>query len=217
MAKYRFFLVAIFITQITACAWAGSVINMPIDGAGQVGYGAHGHTPIQGQGIPISELIYGSNTLNTFAQLSFVTGPGMGQSGNSLLYGPGGGFVIRGCIEAGGRCVKGNSHSIGVRGTFLSAKLVDENGKPMLIATFVEKLNPVLAAILGLPVQSEGTLQLLLSNSTFTGWAVNNVEGGSLNILSEPSSLATLGSSLFGLFLAVGASVILRGNTSSAL
>jgi hypothetical protein len=217
MAKCRFFLIAFFMTQLAACAWAGSVIDMPIGDSGKVRYGTHGHTSLEGGGIAINELIYGSQTLETFGRLSFITGRGMGQSGDSLLYAPGGGFVIHGCIEAGGRCEVGNSRSVGVRGTFLSAKLVNENGKLMFIAQFIERLNPVLAALLGVPIQSRGTLELLLSNSTSCGLVVNNVEGGSLNILSEPSSLATLASSLFGLLLSVGACGIRRGNTTIAL
>jgi hypothetical protein len=215
MAKCRFFLFTFFMTHLAACAWAGSVIDMPIGNAGKVGYSTQGHVPLEGGGLTINELIYGSKTLQTFGQLSLITGRRVGQSGDSLLFAPGGGFVIHGCIEAGGRCEVGNSRSVGVRGTFLSAKLVNENGKLMFIAQFIERLNPVIAAMLGVPIQSRGTLELLLSNTASCGFTVKDVEGGSLNILSEPSSLATLGSSLFGLFLSAGVcGVLRRGNTN---
>jgi hypothetical protein len=221
MVKFYRWIFALSIIHISAFAWAGSVVDMPIGDAGKIRYGIHSHTQLQGSGIAINDLIYGTKTLETFAQLAFTTAKATGQSGGgSLLYGPGGGIVVRGCISRsaneGSSCHKGDFRGVIMRGTFLDAKLVDDNGKLTLIARFVETLNPLLAAMLGVPVQSQGTLDLVLSNLRSYPWIVDKVDGGSLNILSEPSSLATLGSGLLGLFLVVGASVMLRrGNTSS--
>ena len=215
MVKFYRWIFTIFIIHISAFAWAGSVVDMPIGDTGRVRYGIHGHTRLQGAGIAINDLIYGTRTLETFAKLTFTTAKGTGQSGGgSLLYGPGGGIVLRGCVShsanEGSGCHKGDFRGVIMRGTFLDAKLVDDNGKLTLIARFVETLNPALAAMLGVPVRSQGTLDLVLSNLNSYRWTVDRVDGGSLNILSEPSSLATLGSGLVGFFLALGASVILR-------
>jgi len=216
MAKCSRYIVAIFLIHISALAWAGSIVDMPIGDAGKVRYGVHGHTQLQGNGIAIYELIYGTKTLDTLARMSFTTARGMGQSGDSLLYGRGGGIVIRGCIEQNSKqgCHKGDPGGVIMRGTFLDAKLIDDNGQLMLVAEFIEKLNPALAAMLGVPVRSEGTMELFLTNVAARRWAVlDKVDGGSLNILSEPSSIATLGSSLLGLFLAFGVSLIIRRDT----
>jgi hypothetical protein len=209
MAKCSRYIIAIFLIHISAVAWAGSIVDIPVGDTGWVRYGLHGRSVLEGGGIAITELIYGTKTLDTFAKLSFGTARGLGQSGDSLLYGPGGSIVITGCIERAGQqghgCRKGDFRGVLMRATFLNAKLVDDNGKLMLIAQFVERLNPALAAMLGVPDQSLGSMDLLLSNLTSHAWAVDKVDAGSLNILSEPSSLATLGSSLLGLLLAFGA------------
>ena len=106
-------------------------------------------------------------------------------------------------------------------GTLLDAKLFEQNGKVILIAQLVEKLNPALAAQLGVPIQSEGTLELLLSSlDSRPRWIVDRIEGGSLNLmagcrpptpLSEPPSYAILGAGFLGLFV-----LLRRARTRSA-
>jgi hypothetical protein len=211
MAKYYRWSFAILIFHISAFAFAGSVVDMPIGDIGRVRYGPYGHSALEGRHIAIRELISGEKTLYSFASLSFNTAKGMGKSGDSLLYGPGGQIVVRGSVRRG--VGKAPFRGILMRGTFLDAKLVDDDGKLTLVADFVEHLNPLIAAMLGVPVESRGTLDLLLSDHSSHPWIVDRVTGGSLNILSEPPSVATLGSSLLGLLLAVGASgIIRRGN-----
>jgi hypothetical protein len=214
MAKHCRWIFAISLVHISAFAWAGSIVDMPIGDAGKVRYRVHSHTALQGSGVSISELIYGSKKIVANANLSFTTARGIGQSGDSLLYGPGGEILIRGYVGRDGRRPHGSNRDafqgVLMRGTFLNAKLVDDDGKLMLVAKLVERLNPALAAMLGVPVQSEGTLELLLSDSRYCGVAVDKVIGGSLNLLSEPSSLSTLSSSLLVFFLAFGAGVVNR-------
>lgn len=215
MAQRRLFIIAIFLVYMSAFAWAGSLLDIPIGDAGKVRYGNHGHGALQGSGISVAELISGTSTLKTVGgRLSFSTTKGLGQSGDSLLYGTGGQIVMRGCIKESGEhgrwCQKGDIRGVLMRGTFLNARVVDQDGKLFLIAQFIETLNPALAALLGLPVESEGTFDLLLSSVPSRWGNLEQVVGGSLNLLSEPSSIAMLISGLLGLFLPFGVRVISR-------
>jgi hypothetical protein len=209
------FLAIITFTMLLFCpfARAGS-IDMPIGHNGRVVYGKGGHTDIWGSGIIFTGLTDGHQALGmSWARLFFSTGQGEGWKGNTLTFAPGGEFSVRGCIGCGH---KGDILGVLMSGTFLNAELVKEGNKTIFIAKFLEHLNPALAALLKIPDQSEGELELLLGpGGTTRSCIVDNVTGGSLNLfsLSEPSSLLILATSLVGLFLILRIGGSTRQNT----
>ena len=202
-------------------AWAGAVLQMPIGDTGHVVYGVYGRNAAYGFGITITDLFDGTETLNLLgARLSFITGSGMGRDGDTLSYRPGGKLFVRGCVDTNGnptRCGKGDIRGILMRGTFLDAKIVDEGGEIILIAQILDQLNPALAALLNLPDQSVETLDLVMVDARNTRWRIGtDVTGGSLSlrILSEPSSIAIMATSLTGLcLLRLGKARCLRRKT----
>jgi hypothetical protein len=139
--------------------------------------------------------------------LFFVTGKAIESNASSaLLFGPGGGFAVRGCLDANGDQDRGcgdknDIRGVLMKGTFLSAELTKQNGQVILVAQFLEQLNPALAKLLNLPTQSEGVMRLILTGSTHPRWNLDTVNGGSLALLSEPASIATSATSLAGMIL----------------
>lgn len=214
MAKHKrgahFLLISLFFFSVSA--WAGAVLQMPIGDTGHVWYGIHGRSSAIGAGITISDLVYGTDTLDLLGtRLFFITGKGMGRNGNTLSYGPGGELVVRGCVDTNGNrwCKgKGDVRGILMKGTFLDAKIVNEDGEIIFLAQVLEHLNPTLAAMLNLPTEFTATLDLVLSASGGWRWLQkDNVNGGSLTVLSEPPSIALMGSGLTGLCLILVAKV----------
>lgn len=202
---------------LSAPAWAGPVLQLQIGNAGQVRFGSHGRSGIVGSGLSITDMTFGNEILNMFGgHLFFLTGRGDGQNGNTFSYGPGGKFAVRGCVDADSdndnKCGgKGDIKGVLMSGTFLDAKLVKENGEILLMAQFVEQLNPALAALLNLPTQSIGNLDLVLAPSgQFRYWTLTNVNGGTLGLLPEPSSIVLMATSAVGLFLLLGSNTLLQ-------
>src|ERR1700720_1323702 len=89
-----------------ASAWAGSITEaqLRVVPGGHASYGTKtGHGIVSGYGIGINELVSSSETLNILmGRLTFVTGKATGSNGNSFLFGPGGKFTVRGCVDVGG-------------------------------------------------------------------------------------------------------------------
>lgn len=204
MTKKFLLTIGLALLTLSVSAWAGSV-DMPIGKGGTVIFGKSGRTDMWGSGISFTELIDGGKQVDlSWGRLFFTTGRGEGWKGNTLSFAPGGEFSVRGCVGCG------HKHDIlGVlmSGTILSAKLEKEGNKSVLIVQFLEHLNPALAALMHLPTVSDGEFELVLGPSLMSpSCVVSSVMGGSLNLftLSEPSSLATLATSLIGLFFILG-------------
>jgi hypothetical protein len=206
----------LLVSSFSLPTWAGAILQMPIGDTGNVFFGNRGRNPVYGRGISLTDLMYGAGTVDLVeSRLYFITGRGEGRSGNTLSYGPGGVFVVRGCVDTNGnpaKCGKGDIRGILMRGTFLDAKIVDEGGEIILVAQILDQLNPALAALLNLPDESVETLDLTMVASEGTRyWTGTNVTGGSLSILSEPSSIAIMGTSLAGLCLLLLATLRVGG------
>jgi len=196
-----------------APAWGGVIFD--VGHRGKVYY-RPGRAPVSGTGLSISELIVGAQQFGILgSQFHFNTGAYEGRQGNSLVYAPGGHFVISGCVDSNADhdrgCDHKDIHGTLMTGTFLNTKLVQQNGETILIAQFVDQVNPILAKLLNLPHKSEGVLDLILAGGRQTErWTVDGVTSGTLSLLSEPSSIMTLGASLTGLFLVLRAGKVRR-------
>jgi hypothetical protein len=204
----KFLAIAAFaLLTISAPAWAGSILQMPVGSGGHVTYGKTGHTDLWGSGITITGIIDGGKALDlSWGRLFFSTGSGEGWKGNTLSFAPGGEFAVRGCVDGNGHSGacgrKGDILGVLMSGKFLNAKLVKEGNKTIFIAQFLEQLNPALAALMKLPVDSEGEFEMVLGPGNGTpSCIVDNINGGSMSILSEPSSIAVLVTSMIGMFL----------------
>jgi hypothetical protein len=197
---------------ISVSAWGGS-IDMPIGDGGSVEFGKSGRTDIWGSGISFTELIDGGKQMDlSWGRLFFNTGLGEGWKGNTLSFKPGGEFAVRGCIGCG---QKHDILGVLMSGTILDAKLTKVGDRSELIVQFVEHLNPELAALMKLPPVSDGEFELVLGPGLMSpSCVVSSVLGGNLSLftLSEPSSIAILGSGLFGLFFILGRSRFVRRN-----
>jgi hypothetical protein len=210
---------AVAVLSFSAPAWAGSILDLPVGQGGKVAYGVKGRTPVYGSGIPLTELIYGTKTLGmSSGRLFFVTGKSSTPNSGSLFFAPGGGFAVRGCVDANGDQDRGcgdkkDIRGVLMKGTFLGAELTKQNGETILIAQFLEQLNPALAKLLNLPDQSEGVMRLILTGSLgHPCWNLDTVNGGSLALLSEPASIATSATSLVGMILILGGTAFRRRN-----
>jgi hypothetical protein len=201
-----------FLLAAASTAWAAGPI-LDVGNRGIVAY-RNGRGAVNGMGLSISELIFGDENVRVLGgTFNFRTGALDGSKAMTAFYGPGGHFVIRGCVDTKAAlnprwCGQGDIKGTLVTGSFLSANLVQEkNGEMILIAQFVEHLNPELAALLDLPITSDGALDLTLAGAPgHPGWIIDPVEGGSLSLLlSEPSSIAMLGVSLLGLYAILAA------------
>lgn len=190
---------ALFAILLATAAWAGPIANFPL-GPGKVWYGTDngGHDAV---GLmKINELILGSETLSVLnGNMNFKTGKSLGTTGGDTFFAPGGTFTVRGCVDldGGARCDKHDIRKVLVSGTFLSTEIMKEHGETILVAQFVEYLNPELAALLKLPDTAlKGTLEMVLSQTRSTPVsAAGQVDGGYLSILSlsEPASILLLG------------------------
>ncbi len=198
---------------LPSLSWAGPVWD--VGNKGRVIY-HQGRGDVNGFEIPISQLIFGAEDLKILGgHFAFTTGNLTGLQPGEELFGPGGHFIVRGCIDVTGAsegwCGKKDIRGTLMTGTFLNAKLIQENGQLVLVAEFLEQINPQLAAMLHEPSESDGLLELTLTgNPKLYGWTVDTVTGGSLSLLSEPSSIVTLGLGLIGLFSVLWASRIRR-------
>jgi hypothetical protein len=190
---------------VVACAHAWGGVILEVGHRGKVYYRPES-APVTSTGLSISELIVGAQQWAIQgSQFRFRTGAYEGRQGSSLVYTPGGRFVISGCVDSNGDhdhgCDREDIHGVLMTGTFLDAKLVQQNGETILIAQFVDQVNPILAKLLKLPTKSEGVLDLILAGGRQTRWTIDGVNSGTLSLLSEPSSIMTLGADLAGLFL----------------
>ena len=202
-SRSNIYLVALL---VLACAHAWGGVILEVGHQGKVYY-RPGRAPVSGTGLSISELILGAQQLPIQGgQFGFKTGAYEGRQGSSLVYMPGGHFVINGCVDSNGDhdhgCDRKDIHGPLMTGTFLNAKLVQQNGETILIAQFVDQVNPILAKLLKLPAKSDGVLDLILAGGHQTGgWTFDGVTSGTLSLLSEPSSIMILGANLTGLCL----------------
>lgn len=223
MTKKLLAFVAVVTLTVSLPAWAGSILDMPIDPGGHVTYGKTGRTDLWGAGIGVGGLNDAGKSLDlSWGRLFFETGTGEGWKGNTLNFAPGGEFAVRGCVDGSahsGACGrKGDVLGVLMSGTFLKAKLIKEGGKTIFIAQFLEKLNPALAALMKLPIDSEGEFEMVLGPGGGTpSCIVDNIYGGSMSILSEPSEIAILAASLIGLLFALRVGKRRRQNTSAVL
>ena len=195
--------VAIVLFTLLVCshAWAGPVLDSPIRRDGRVGFGnKKDHYAVTGSGIKITDLIFGSENLRLINDdLTFTTGERNSRSSaGDWIPGQGGKFTIRGCANLGGNrdaaCNKKDLSGILMTGTFLSTKLLKEkNGETILIATFLEQINPQLAKFLKLPsTTSEGTLTLELAGGAANWQWVRGGQMQAFPTLPEPASILLL-------------------------
>jgi hypothetical protein len=217
--KRLYVTVALVVMSLSAPAWAGSILDVPVGKGGKVAFGLKGRTPVRGYAIPLTELEYGTGTLDiSSGRLFFVTGKSIKSDPSELLFGPGGGFVVRGCLDANGDQDRGcgdkkDIRGVLMKGTFLSAELTKQNGQIILVAKFLEQLNPALAKLLNLPTESEGVMRLILTGpSSHPCCKLDTVNGGSLSVLSEPASIATSATSLVGMSLILWGTAFRRRN-----
>jgi hypothetical protein len=196
-------IIPLALLMLCAHAWAGS-IDMSLAN-GHVVFGKGNRTTVWGYGISILSLMDGGKALDlSSGSLFFTTARSDGFSGNTLFFGPGGEFAIRGCVEGdphSGSCGKKNDvRGYLMTGSFLYAKLIKEGSETIFVAQFLEKLNPALAALMHLPAEAEGELEMIMGPGTSTRTClIDDLYGGSLSVLSEPASIAVLLSSLAGM------------------
>ncbi len=216
MTKKFFLSIGLALLTLSVSAWAGS-IDMPIGKSGTVIFGKSGRTNMWGSGISFTELIDGGKTMDlSWGRLFFSTGRGEGWKGNTLSFAPGGEFSVRGCVGCGH---KGDILGVLMSGTILSAKLVKEGNESVLVVQFLEHINPALAALMHLPTVSDGEFSLVLGPSLMSpSCVVSSVMGGNLSLftLTEPSSIATLATSLVGLCFILGSGKFSRRKTVRA-
>lgn len=184
-------------------AWAGPIWE--VGKTGKVIY-HQDRGPVSGFGLSITQLIFGSQDIKVRSgHFAFTTGSLIGFQPGTELFGSGGKFVLRGCVDGDGNrvgwCDRKDIRGTLISGTFLNAKLVQENGQWVLIAELVEEINPALAALLHESTTSDAMLELTLSGSPEKRcWTVDGVTGGSIKLLSEPASILILTASLIGLW-----------------
>src|SRR5262249_34657175 len=154
------------ISATTSQVWAGTVLDFRVGDNGMVRYGSgKHHSGLRGENIMLSQLFYGSSTVATLmGRLSFRD-EGFTTARNGAFLGSAGGTLsVKGCADLNhdAKCDKGDFKGTLLTGSFVSSKVVQEGGKQILIAQIVDRLNPQLAALLGLPVTTyRGQLELL--------------------------------------------------------
>jgi len=190
---------------VSAYAWAGSITEVQVGEAGDVRYGtASWRYAPSGNGIDMTEILSGSKALDIFyGRLNFRTGRLTSTDGNRRFYGRGGQFTIRGCVEAHSRhgrgCNKKDIWGTLMTGIFLDAEVIEKGGETILVAQFLEQLNPQVSGILNLPTTSVGSLEWVLSESKSNRFMTyDDVTGGYLQLsaIPEPSSIFLLGAGL---------------------
>jgi len=189
-------------------ARAGTLLDFSIGEGGVVNYTFRRNPGIRGARIKVSELTYGSNVMPLrTGRLSFHGGSLIQSSGDSWLWGSGGGLSLHGCADLNhdAKCDKGDFRGTLLTGNFVDIEVVERNGMEVLDAQISDQLDPQLAALLHLPSTTyTGKLELILANwGRNPGWWVRDkVQGGFLDnfqTVPEPSSIVLLGASLIGL------------------
>lgn len=183
-----------------APAWAGSILELPINDGGIVWLQAGTrHHRADGAGIKINELVFGADTLSVLnGMMSFTTGNSISASGGNFSFGPGGKITVSGCVSLDGaaQCDKNDFRGVLISGTFLGTKILKEQGEWIMVAQFVEQLNPELAALLKLPdSEMKGILELQVTRAKGRPYWPHPVDGGYLEVssLPEPTSIWLLG------------------------
>jgi len=195
---------ALIINFITVPIWAGTIMELPVGTGGTVNYRTRGpHAVIGGWGIKIGDLSYGLHITPILrGRLLFKDKSFAGSHAGTMSWGAGGTFTIRGCADLNGdsRCGKGDYRGKLMTGSFVSAGLVEQDGKEVLIAKIVDELSPELAALLHLPdIDYSGKLELfMLSSANRSRWCLRdpvqsgllqNFGPGSVPTVPEPASI----------------------------
>ena len=183
---------------IVACAnepaWAGTILDLSIGSGGIFGYATGERAPrFYGAGVEVKNMTFGARELSLIkGRLNFSDKNFLSSSSGNYFWGPGGTLSVTGTLDG----FKGTLFT----GTFLSAEVVNVNGKEMLEAQVRDQINPQLAALLHLSSTTyTGQLDLLLSSfQSGRWWTRDRIQGGSLidGNVPEPSSIWLLGATL---------------------
>ena len=187
------------ILLVSVPAWAGSILDVDAGDAGTLAgiHSQRGKGHLAAKGIDITQIVSGSDILPVvMGRMSFTSGAITGMKPGERLFGPGGALSVTGCVAQTGGCLPGAL----ITADFVNAMLVEKSGQFFLEAEVLETINPALAALLNLPKTTyKAELELALVRLGRSRW---EVEGGSLNIISEPASIFLTGLALLALFAA---------------